>query len=209
VPATTTTFAQECNRDFYVASQDDLTSISRNCSILDGTIYINGTYNGSFILSGITSITRSLRVAWWDDAPTPQISNMELRDLQYVRVIELTSLTASNFLAPKLESVVTLRLGQEKLGSEALLPSLRSGGLMSIVGNYSRYRVVNIPCIASLQRTRVVLDSLERVNDSLAICTMPYCDESMGKSIIDSPLNVTLPSLVTANRVAIASKASM
>jgi hypothetical protein len=65
---------------------------------------------------------------------------MELRDLQYVRVIELPSLTASNFSAPDLESVVTLRLGQEKFGSEALLPSLRSGGSMSIVGDYSRYR---------------------------------------------------------------------
>jgi hypothetical protein len=62
---------------------------------------------------------------------------------------------------------------------------------------------------SQLTRDRVVLDSLGRVNDSLAICTMPYCDESMGKSIIDPPLNVTLPSLVTANRIAIASKASM
>ncbi|KAJ0423157.1 hypothetical protein BJY00DRAFT_278830 [Aspergillus carlsbadensis] len=186
-------FAQECDRDFYVASQDDLTDISSNCSTIHGSIFINGTYNDPFILSGITNITRSILVAWWNDAPVPQIPTVELRDLRYIDSIELPFLVASNFSAPDLETVKSLRLGQAKAGSEALLPSLRFGDTVSVIGNYSR----------------IVLDSLERANTSLNICTMPYCDEEFGKSIIDRPLNVTLPSLVAANRLTIATKASI
>ncbi|KAL2867732.1 uncharacterized protein BJX67DRAFT_352163 [Aspergillus lucknowensis] len=184
--------AQECGPILYVASQDDLDNISRDCPTVNGAIVINGTYSGPFVLSGVTNITRSIRGDWSSYEPLPQIPLVELRDLQHIETIYFPRLAASNFSAPNLETANSVTLGQQNYGSEVRLPALKYTGDLQVEGNYSR----------------VILDSLQTVDEFLNICSIPFCDEDYGQSTIEDPLNITLPSLISAARLNIVGKTS-
>ncbi|KAL4995470.1 hypothetical protein BDV10DRAFT_174576 [Aspergillus recurvatus] len=185
------TLAQECNRDFYVASQDDADNVGRDCSIVNGSVFINGTYSGSLVLNRVRNITVAFRVAWWDLAPTPQLTSVELPDLEYVRWIDLPKLTASKFSAQKLEGLDNMSLGQAAHGSEldfgSLVTAERS---MTIIGNYSS----------------VNLASLETMNGELSICSIEGCKEDEPYSSISSTMNLTLSSLTSIPRLQLAVK---
>ncbi|KAL4736516.1 hypothetical protein BDV11DRAFT_193660 [Aspergillus similis] len=182
--------AQGCDREFYIASQADADSVGRNCPIVNTSIFINGSYTGSLVLNRVRNITKAVRVSWWDST-SPQLTSVELPDLEYVDWIDLPELTASKFSAPKLETINRMNLGQAAPGSELDFPSLVTAEQsLSIIGNYSS----------------VNLASLKTVNGVLAICIIEDCEEEESYSLIASAMNLTLSSLTSVGRLTLAVK---
>ncbi|KAL3431887.1 hypothetical protein BDV09DRAFT_187967 [Aspergillus tetrazonus] len=102
--------AQDCNREFYIASQADADSVGRDCPIVNSSVLINGSYTGS--------------LAVWRDSTSPQPTSVELPDLEYVNGIDFPVLTASRFSAPKLETVDYMYLGQAAPGNDLSICSI-------------------------------------------------------------------------------------
>ncbi|KAL4862578.1 hypothetical protein BDV12DRAFT_190342 [Aspergillus spectabilis] len=184
----TLSVAQGCDRDVYVSRQDDLDIIGRNCSSIDGTLFINGTYSGPFVLNGITNITGAIRVAWWDDVSTPQIPSIELPDLQ--------------------ESISRLKLGQAKYESEAHFDSLKQADLITLVGNYSRYSTPTKLDIIHANSPTILLictntgcgddDGSITTPDPLNV-TLPSLTSTPELVVVGKVSSLSLPELITVN----------
>ncbi|KAL4804648.1 hypothetical protein BDV18DRAFT_142294 [Aspergillus unguis] len=179
-----------CSESAYITSQEDLDALGRDCSTLDGSVYISGTYTGPFTLSGMRNITGSLKAASLYDASIPQIEHMELPGLEILGgTIDLPNLVANNFSAPLLQSAWGVYLGQEAHGSEVHFPSLMTVDQgVRLIGNYSK----------------INLDSLQTVTNSLVVCSVPDC--APGSAI--NQVDLSLPALTSVGGLDIVLKTS-
>ncbi|KAL4967018.1 uncharacterized protein BDV14DRAFT_198480 [Aspergillus stella-maris] len=130
--------AQICNNDYLVNNTQALTDISRDCTTINGSVYINPNFSGPFVLLRVKNITDFLGVArfiGWDD---PHIETLELPDLEYINTLVFGNLTAPKIYAPKLETAYSLWVNQDGIGTEALFLELRTATEVDVRGNQSR-----------------------------------------------------------------------
>ncbi|KAL4905636.1 hypothetical protein BDW74DRAFT_178004 [Aspergillus multicolor] len=185
-------YAQDCSGKFYVETQEQLDIIGANCPVINGSILINGSFTGPFVLNGVRNITQNFVISMWHEFSASHPTSIDLPDLESVDRIYLPDLAASSFSAPKLWTAESLTLGQAAPGSEVNLESLvRVGRGLTLIGKYS---TVHLP-------------SLETVNGSLEIYSVDKRGIFETHSSIASAMNLTIPSLTTATRMNLAVKA--
>ncbi|KAL2822105.1 hypothetical protein BJX63DRAFT_378113 [Aspergillus granulosus] len=187
--------AQVCEGNLLVYKPEDLEIIGRECTTIIGDLKFNDTWSGPFILRGVENITGTIMAERWQQGHVrqPQVTRVELPDLKYVFHLDFLFSPAVNVSAPKLEHADGIWLGQESHGSEAYFGALREVDKLGFTGNYSR---VEVPALEHVRALHIC---------SFANNCAEAEDGEYGPSIID-PLNITLPSLKSVDKLFIGGK---
>jgi hypothetical protein len=142
--------AQVCDLDpnyYYIDRPEQLEELSRNCTTLDGWIYAQDNFTGSFTLPGVTNITGALTL---NGRAAPGLTSIELPDLEFAYDLRLYGV--QNVSLPRLSEVkLGLEISSQSDGTYNF-PSLISADRISLSGNLSRYPIqvlINMVQLAS------------------------------------------------------------
>jgi hypothetical protein len=129
-------------------SQDSVDQAISDCTILNGTVNIDISYSGPFVLNGITNITDGIQT-FADENVMSNLTSIELPDLLETNGIgALNTPALSRISAPQMSQITSLSLTSwrfpgDTTSSEELLeldfPALVNLGVINLVANLSRY----------------------------------------------------------------------
>lgn len=132
-------------------SQDSVDQAISNCTILNGTVNIDTSYSGSFVLNGITNITEEIQtfpgtITTVTDKVMSKLISIELPDLLGASGISaLNAPVLSRISAPKMSQMTFLNswlLGENSSTEELLeldFPALVNLEELTVAANLSRY----------------------------------------------------------------------
>ncbi|KAH8431702.1 uncharacterized protein LDX57_009357 [Aspergillus melleus] len=194
--------SQECTPPnelswFNVTDQRYIDALSSSCTTMIGALMIATNFTGPFILPNITNITGEIMLDWWDFKPTPNVTVIDLPDLQYMQSdIQVGSLanTLERISLPKLEYLRSMHLKQYIDHAKLDFSGLKKADRLFLRGNYSK----------------VSFDSLQNVTRGLNICNQEVCSKGFSYK---GPgprraMEVSLPNLEVAQEVLIAGDVS-
>ncbi|KAI9035356.1 uncharacterized protein KD926_003717 [Aspergillus affinis] len=179
---------------FNVTDQHYIDALSSSCTVMLGSLLIATNFTGQFLLPNITNITGSIMLDWWDWKPTPNVTSIDLPDLQYLESsIEVAALsdTLERISIPKLEYLRSMILEQYIDNAEVDFRGLQTADVLYVRGNYSK----------------VSFDSLQNVTDFLSICNQGVCSYMFSAETGPAPrraMEVSLPNLEVAHKLTIA-----
>lgn len=137
-------------------SQDSVDDIISNCTILNGTVNIDTSYSGPFVLSGVTSITDGIQtfpqtITTVTDKVMSNLTSIELPDLLDTPGISALNAPAlSRISAPKMSQMTFLNswLLEDYKSYDGLLeldfPALVNLGEITVAANLSRFVLLHI-----------------------------------------------------------------
>jgi hypothetical protein len=115
-------------------TQEQITNVLRNCTIIDGTLIVAPDYRGTLELNGIKNITANLRIA---DAA--DLTGFTAVDLLYARQIYLRSLPAISVDFPEVQRVGSVNLDAQTQKLQLNLPKLETANDVVLSGTLDRY----------------------------------------------------------------------
>ncbi|KAI9376529.1 hypothetical protein BJX61DRAFT_489622 [Aspergillus egyptiacus] len=167
-----------------VSTPDDL-RIFHGCTTILGDILIGSTYNGSFVLNGVETITGSVSTED-SDSDLSGLTAIEMPDLLYTESISLPrSRELMNLHLPRLKHIKNLSFTQGIEDASFDLGSLETADEISMTGYWSSVSLPSLETINSLTITDLRLSRRTADIDT---------DHS-------NPLTISLPSLTEAHHI--------
>ncbi|OQE92449.1 hypothetical protein PENNAL_c0007G08814 [Penicillium nalgiovense] len=123
-------------RYYVVDGPEQVEELSRNCTVLDGWVYVQDNFTGSFNLPRVTNITGVLSIGNY--LPSG-LTDVQLPDLEYVRDFRLSGV--KNASLPRLSVVEDSVKIRSPSNGRYHFPSLTAVERISVSGNLSRKSV--------------------------------------------------------------------
>lgn len=123
-------------RYYVVDGPEQVEELSRNCTVLDGWVYVQDNFTGSFNLPRVTNITGVLSIGNY--LPSG-LTDVQLPDLEYVRDFRLSGV--KNASLPRLSVVEDSVKIRSPSNGRYHFPSLTAVERISVSGNLSRCRI--------------------------------------------------------------------
>jgi hypothetical protein len=136
--------------DYYVDRPEQVEALSRNCTTLQGWVYVQDNFTGSFNLPSVTNISGGLSVGNY--LPSG-LTDIQLPDLEHVGGFQLSGVKSASL--PRLSVVEQSVEIRAPVNGSYHFPSLITVERISISGNLSRYRIrcsgtLSSECLANL-----------------------------------------------------------
>lgn len=122
----------------FVSSQEDIDSLFKGCTEIQGNIAVASNYTGSLYLANVTSISGYIVTP--DQDGVPLLTSIELPDLKYIDIISInTAPSLATISFPSLSTINTTFVLRDIGPCSVDFPLITSLPFLIITGNVKRY----------------------------------------------------------------------